>query len=85
MKKYLPEDDNPPQSSTLIAVHPNRLQEEYEHGRADQLKEEHSKKLTRIWMSLGVTSMILTSVFFGASTSILFLALIIQTLLHIFL
>ena len=82
MQKYLPED-NSPQSTTLIAVRPTRLREEYEIGRSDQLADEHGRKLIRIYASAGIilTSMVL--LLLGTSPIILYPSLLLQFLLHI--
>lgn len=84
MKKYLPEDSSPP-STTLIAVHPARLKEEYDLGRSDQLKDEHERKLVRIYGSLGITGIFLIAIMMGASPGILSGALILQFILSILL
>lgn len=86
MKKFLSaSSEDPPQSSTLIAVHPARLREEYELGLTDQAKDEHARKLIRIYGSLSVTSLFLIAILFGSTTNILFAAIVIQTLLHLLL
>ena len=82
MQKYLSED-NSPQSITLIAVSPARLREEYEMGRSDQLRDEHGRKLIRIYASAGIilTSMVLHLA--GTSPTILLPSVLLQFLLHL--
>ena len=84
MRKYLP-DVNSHSSITLIAVDPARLNEEYNLGKSDQLKDEHERKLVRIYGSLGIITIFLIAILMGASSSILNGALILQIILNILL
>lgn len=84
MKKYLPDVDSH-SSITLVAVHPAKLKEEYELGKSNQLKDEHERKLVRIYGGLGIISIFLIAILMGASSSILCGALILQLILSILL
>jgi hypothetical protein len=57
-------------TQTFIMVGVNRLQEEYDLGRADQLKDEHDRKFTRIIVCLGVTGLSITASFFEIDSAL---------------
>ena len=69
----------------LVAVPASRLKEEYELGKLDQLKHQHTQKLIRIHGAAGIIGLFLACVLMGASPIILFGALIFQFFLIIFL
>lgn len=71
-------------TQTFILVGVNRLQEEYDLGKSDQLKDEHQRKFTRIIISLGVTALSITASFFGIDSALsfgLFLNIIVNLIL----
>jgi hypothetical protein len=84
MNKYLPKINLHP-SVVLVAVHPDRMKEEYNLGKLNQMKDEHERKLVRIYGSLGITAIFLIAILMGASPSILSGALILQFILSILL
>lgn len=69
---------------TMILVGIDRLQEEYEHGKIDQLKEEHERKLVRIFFGLGFTCVSLLGAIVGIESSLL-LGLALNCVVHVIL
>jgi len=71
-------------TQTLIVVGVNRLREEYELGKSDQMKDEHWRKQLRIAIGVGVSG-------FGIFGSLMnfesapFAALFINLMVHILL
>jgi len=57
-------------TQTLIVVGVNRLKEEYELGKSDQIKNEHERKFTRVIISLGVTALSVIASFFGVDSAL---------------
>jgi hypothetical protein len=75
-KKHL--DD----TQTMIVVGINRLREEYDLGKADQMKDEHWRKQVRIAIAGGVTGLGLLGSLFGVEGSP-YVALFINFLVHV--
>lgn len=69
-------------TQTMIVVGIDRLREEYELGKIDQMRDEHWRKQLRIFIGLGVTSAGLIGSFFGFETLPL-AALFIHCLVHV--
>lgn len=69
-------------TQTFIMVGVNRLREEYELGKSDQMKDEHWRKQLRISLGIGVSSVGLIGAFFGVETMPL-TALFVHCLVHI--
>ena len=71
-------------TQTLILVGVNRLRDEYEMGKLDQLKFENERKFFRIFVGLGVTSLSIIGSFFGIDAAP-FYGLFINCVVHLIL
>lgn len=71
-------------TQTFIMVGVDRLREEYELGKTDQMKDEHWRKQLRISLGIGVSLMGLIGSFCGIGTMPL-AALFIHCLVHVIL
>jgi len=69
-------------TQTLIVVGVNRLREEYETGRSDQMKDEHWRKQVRISLAGLSTSFGLVGSFFDVDSSP-FIALFVNFIIHV--
>lgn len=69
-------------TQTMIVVGVGRLREEYELGKADQMKDEHWRKQVRIAIAGGVTAVGLIGPLFDID-SLPFTALFINFLVHV--
>jgi len=71
-------------TQTMIVVGVDRLREEYELGKSDQMKDEHWRKQVRIMVGLGITAFSIVGFLLGSETAP-FAALFIHCLVHIIL
>ncbi len=69
-------------TQTLIVVGINRLREEYDLGKSDQMKDEHWRKQARIIMGFAFTSLSIIGYLLGFETAP-FAALFIHCIIHI--
>lgn len=71
-------------TQTMIVVGINRLRDEYDLGKADQMKDEHWRKQVRIMIGLGVTGFSIVGSLLGFETAP-FAALFVHCLIHVIL
>jgi hypothetical protein len=69
-------------TQTMIVVGINRLKEEYDLGKYDQLKEENWRKQTRIWLSVGVSLLSIACKFLGIDSAPLY-GLCFNCIIHV--
>jgi len=69
-------------AQTMIVVGVNRLREEYEAGRCDQMIEEHWRKKFRIAVGVGVSGLGILGAIAGINSAP-FVALFINLLVHV--
>lgn len=71
-------------TQTMIVVGINRLREEYDLGKSDQMKDEHWRKQVRIAVGLGVTAFSIVGSLFGSEAAP-FAALFVHCIIHVIL
>lgn len=71
-------------TQTMIVVGVDRLREEYEAGRSDQMKDEHWRKQFRIAIGVGVSGFGIIGTIAGADSAP-FVALFINLIVHVLL
>lgn len=71
-------------TQTMIVVGVNRLREEYEAGRSDQMKDEHWRKQFRIAVGVGVSGIGVIGSIAGVNSAP-FIALFINLIVHVML
>lgn len=71
-------------TQTMIVVGVDRLREEYELGKNEQMRDEHWRKQARIMIGLGVTGFSIVGSLLGSETAP-FAALFVHCLVHIIL
>ena len=69
-------------TQTLIAVGVNRLREEHEAGKIEQMKAEHWRKQLRIMLGFGFTAFSIVCFLLG-SESVPFVALFLHCIIHV--
>lgn len=69
-------------TQTMIVVGVNRLREEYELGKADQLRDEHWRKQLRICFGLGLSACCLLGSALGIDTAI-YASIIFNCMVHV--
>ena len=86
MRLLQPDEDESPESKTLVAVPIERLRAEYDAGVRFQQADEHWRKQMRVFGSLGSTALmlILNVLGFGGDAAP-YLALLINCFLHVLL
>ena len=71
-------------TQTLIVIGVNRLREEYEAGRSDQMRDEHWRKQLRIAIGVGVSGLGIVGSIAGIEGAPL-AALFVNLLVHVIL
>lgn len=71
-------------TQTMIVVGVNRLREEYELGKSDQMRDEHWRKQLRIAVGVGVSGFGIIGAIAGIENSPL-VALFINLMVHVIL
>ena len=77
---------SPYETTTLVAVPPRRLQDEYNSGRSDQQHDEHARKQIRIALGFGATLLTIVTALVGFQSSpVLWGAILFHCALHVIL